>query len=100
MRAMRFSPNKIGFSISLEVFERIQNQADREGKPANAWCCQRVVGASERDRITTGEKTIFTEILPAQEIIVNLLYAIVWEVKPTPDRFRKITAAAHAAEPK
>lgn len=90
----------IGFRISLEVFERIQNQADREGKPTNVWCRERIVEASERDRITPGEKTILTEILATQEIIVKLLYAIVWEVKPTADRFREIASAAHAAEHK
>lgn len=88
----------IGFRISQEVFERIQKRAANEGKPANVWCRDRVIEASERNRITPGEKTILAEILATQEILVKLLYAIVWEAKPTADRFREITSAAHTAK--
>ncbi len=88
----------IGFRISPEIFERIQNQASHEAIPANVWCRERIIEASERHLITPGEKTILAEILVTQEIIVKLLYAIVWEGKPSGDRFSQITTAAHAGK--
>ena len=83
----------IGFRISAEIFERIQNQANHEAKPANVWCRERIIEASEQLRITPGEKTILAEILATQEIIVQLLYAIVWEGKPSGDRFSQGSVA-------
>lgn len=87
----------IGFRISPEAFDRIQDQADREGKAANVWCRERVIEASERKAITLGEKTILDEVLATQEIIVRLLYTIIWEDKPSMEKFRQITSSVHEA---
>lgn len=90
--------NHIGFRVSQEVFEQIQMRADRAGKPANAWCREKVIEAAARPRVTLAEFAILAEVIAVEEMIVNLLYAIVTEGKPPLERFRQITGKAHAAK--
>jgi hypothetical protein len=90
--------NHIGFRVSQEVFEQIQMRADRAGKPANAWCREKVIEAAARPRVTVAEFAILAEVVAAEEILIELLWAIVKEGEPPIEKFRQITAKAHAAK--
>jgi hypothetical protein len=88
----------IGFRVSQADFSQIQTRADRAGKPANAWCRERVIEAAQRPIISVGEFATLSEICAVEEIMIELLYAIVTEVEPSKERFRQITSRAHAAK--
>jgi hypothetical protein len=90
----------IGFRVSEEIFQQIQTRADRAEKQAGEWCREKVIEASSRPRVTVPELAILCEVVASQEILVELLYAIVSEGKPTLEKFRQITARAHAAKKK
>lgn len=90
----------IGFRVSQEVFEQIQTRADRAGKPANAWCREKVIEAAARPRVTVAEFAILAEVVASQDILVELLWAIVKEGEPPIEKFRQITDKAHAAKRK
>jgi len=88
----------IGFRVSQADFNQIQTRADRAGKPANAWCRERVIEAAQRPIISVGEFATLAEIYAVEEIMIQLLYAIVTEGEPSQERFRQITNRAHAAK--
>lgn len=88
----------IGFRVNQEVFSQIQTRAERAGKPANAWCREKIIEATQRPRVSLGKFATLAEVNAVEEIIIELLYAIVTElmghsnisitmryVHPTPD---------------
>ncbi len=90
----------IGFRVSAEVFQQIETRAQRGEQQANVWCREKVIEAAKRPRVSIVEFATLAEIVASQDILIELLYAIVSEGKPTLEKFRQITARAHAAKKK
>jgi hypothetical protein len=88
----------VGFRVSDAVFETVKELAEGEGKQVSVWCREKITEAAKRHDQTTVQHAILAEVIVVEEIMVQLLYAIVTEGKPSADRFRQITSDAHAAK--
>jgi hypothetical protein len=88
----------VGFRVSDAVFEAVKELAEGEGKQVSVWCREKIIEAAKRCDQTSVQHAILAEVIAVEEIMVQLLYAIVTEGKLAADKFRQITSDAHAAK--
>ncbi len=88
----------VGFRVSDAVFATVQELAEGEGKQVSVWCREKIIEAAKRRDQTSVPHAILAEVIAVEEIMVQLLYAIVTEGKLAADKFRQITSNAHGAK--
>jgi hypothetical protein len=88
----------VGFRVSDALFAMVQELAEGEGKQVSVWCREKITEAANRRDQAPVQHAILAEVIAVEEIMVQLLYAIVTEGKLSADKFRQITSDAHAAK--
>lgn len=88
----------VGFRVSDAIFATVQELAKAEGKQVSVWCREKIIEAAKRHDQTSVQHAILAEVIAVEEIMVQLLYAIVTEGKLAAEKFRQITSNAHGAK--
>src|SRR5713101_7187020 len=88
----------IGFRVSQATFDQILLRADKEGKPANDWCRERVLEAAKQPLPSPAEHALMAEVTATQNIAISLIYEMASGKELTRDRVQQILDAAHAAK--
>lgn len=82
----------IGFRVRDEVFNRIEQLADMDGKPVNEWCRERLLKAIDKDPATLSVRTLLAEIAASRDITISLLFAFARDGCLSEQKVREIVA--------